>query len=59
MRHAEEAPGALSLGTFEPMVLNEFAKMNTGICIINAYPYKGIWCNDAWCKVWVCKKEDM
>lgn len=35
--------------------LNVFEAMQTGICIVNAYPYKGYWCNSSWLKVWECK----
>ena len=38
-------------------LLHELAKCKTPFCIIDAYPYKGYWCNDAWASLWECQDQ--
>ena len=61
-------------GEYGEVILKEFEKIKTLMCLIDAYPYKGHWyvktvfkpfvslnidrCNDGWLEVWECSSKE-
>ena len=39
-------------------MLREFEQLKVPMCLINAYPYRGVWCNDGWLSVWECESRE-